>query len=440
MNSEKQSTNLQMTLREVNRVGEGQKNVPKLRFKGYEDAWEQRKFMECINNVVDYRGKTPKKLGMNWSEEGFLALSALNVKDGYIDFELDANYGDIELYNAWMKQDLSKGQVVFTTEAPMGNVAQIPDESKYILSQRVIAFEVAHEKITDDFLATLLKSPKVFDNLTSLATGGTAKGVSQRSLSKLSVKIPQIIEEQNKIAKIICTLNKAITLHQRKYDALKSMKKTLLSKMFPKNGEDVPEIRFKEFTDAWEQRKLGEVGTTYTGLSGKTKEDFGHGNGQFVTYMNVFSNAVASSEMVEPVEIDERQNKVVAGDVLFTTSSETPEEVGMSSVWLENSKNTYLNSFCFGYRPRIPFDPYYLAFMLRSSLMRKKITFLAQGISRYNISKNKMMDIEIPVPIMSEQHQIGEYFRNLEHLITLHQRKIEELKNMKKTLLQQMFV
>ena len=207
-------------------------DVPEIRFKGFTDAWEQRKFIECINNIVDYRGKTPKKLEMNWSPEGYLALSALNVKDGYIDFELDANYGDIELYNAWMKQDLSKGQVVFTTEAPMGNVAQIPDDSKYILSQRVIAFEVAHEKITDDFLATLLKSPKVFDDLTSLATGGTAKGVSQRSLSKLSVKIPQIIEEQNKIAKIICTLNKAITLHQRKLEELKNMKKTLLQQMF----------------------------------------------------------------------------------------------------------------------------------------------------------------------------------------------------------------
>ena len=203
--------------------------------------------------------------------------------------------------------------------------------------------------------------------------------------------------------------------------------------------KNIPKLRFKGYEDAWEQRKLGEVGTTYTGLSGKTKEDFGHGNGQFITYMNVFSNAVASSEMVEPVEIDDRQNKVVAGDVLFTTSSETPEEVGMSSVWLENSKNTYLNSFCFGYRPIIPFDPYYLAFMLRSSLMRKKITFLAQGISRYNISKNKMMDIEIPVPIMSEQHQIGEYFRNLDYLITLHQRKYDALKLMKKTLLSRMF-
>ena len=200
-----------------------------------------------------------------------------------------------------------------------------------------------------------------------------------------------------------------------------------------------PAIRFAGFNDAWEQRKLGEVGTTYTGLVGKTKEDFGHGDGKFVTYMNVFSNSVASPEMTEPVEIDDRQNRVLAGDVLFTTSSETPEEVGMSSVWLENSENTYLNSFCFGYRPSIPFDTYYLAYMLRSSSMRKKITFLAQGISRYNISKNKMMDIEIPVPAMGEQQQVGEYFRNLDNLITLHQRKYSKLMNIKKSMLEKMF-
>ena len=200
-----------------------------------------------------------------------------------------------------------------------------------------------------------------------------------------------------------------------------------------------PKLRFKGFTDAWEQRKLGDVGTTYTGLSGKAKEDFGHGNGKFITYMNVFSNSVASSEMTEPVEIDDRQNKVISGDVLFTTSSETPEEVGMSSVWLEKSENTYLNSFCFGYRPSIVFEPYYLAYMFRSSSVRKKITFLAQGISRYNISKNKMMNIEIFVPTMSEQQQVGEYLRKLDHLITLHQRKLDRLKNIKKSMLDKMF-
>ena len=203
---------------------------------------------------------------------------------------------------------------------------------------------------------------------------------------------------------------------------------------------NVPEIRFAGFTDPWEQRKLGEVGKTYTGLSGKTKEDFGHGNGKFVTYMNVFSNPVGSSDMTEAVEIDESQNKVHFGDVLFTTSSETPEEVGMSSVWLENTENTYLNSFCFGYRPTIKFDPYYIAYMLRSSAIRKKIIFLAQGISRYNISKNKMMDIEMPIPPTKEQQLIGEYFRNLDTLITLHQRKLEKLQNIKKSCLEKMFV
>ena len=139
--------------------------------------------------------------------------------------------------------------------------------------------------------------------------------------------------------------------------------------------------------------------------------------------MNVFSNPVGLPDMTEAVEIDDSQNKVLFGDVLFTTSSETPEEVGMSSVWLENAENTYLNSFCFGYRPTVKFNPYYLAYMLRSSSMRKKITFLAQGISRYNISKNKMMDIEIPIPNIEEQKQIGAFFKHLDKLITLHQRQ-----------------
>ena len=131
--------------------------------------------------------------------------------------------------------------------------------------------------------------------------------------------------------------------------------------------------------------------------------------------------------MTEPIEIDKKQNEVKFGDVFFTTSSETPEEVGMSSVWLENCDNMYLNSFCFGYRPSEKINPYYMAYMLRSENVRKKITFLAQGISRYNISKNKMMEISIPLPSFDEQRQIGAYFRTLDHLITLHQRKRKKL-------------
>ena len=203
---------------------------------------------------------------------------------------------------------------------------------------------------------------------------------------------------------------------------------------------NTPNIRFKGFTDDWEQRKLGEMGITFTGLSGKTADDFGHGEASFITYMNVFSNPVANPKMVEKVEIDAKQKEVQVGDVFFTTSSETPEEVGMSCVLKEKQGVTYLNSFCFGYRPTEKFDLDYLAYMLRSDNVRKDITFLAQGISRYNISKNKVMDIAVPVPKFDEQQQIGSYFSNLDHLITLHQRKCDEAKELKKFMLQNMFV
>ncbi len=121
------------------------------------------------------------------------------------------------------------------------------------------------------------------------------------------------------------------------------------------------------------------------------------------------------------------------------SEEETPEEVGMSSVWLGNEANVYLNSFCFGYRPVTELAPYYMAFMLRSPNVRKKFIFLAQGISRYNISKNRVMDIEIPVPNIDEQRKVGQFFKDIDDLITLHQRKLDQLKELKKAYLQLMF-
>jgi len=214
----------------------------------------------------------------------------------------------------------------------------------------------------------------------------------------------------------------------------------MLEKMFPRDGEDKPEIRFAGFTGAWEKRKLGELGTTFTGLSGKTKESFGHGNAEFVTYMNVFGNSIAAAYGTESVEIDSSQSEVKYGDVFFTTSSETPEEVGMSSVWLENRANVYLNSFCFGWRPTVSIDMHYLAYMLRSATVRKKFMFLAQGISRYNISKNKVMERSVSMPCLEEQKLVGEFFTAISDLITLHQRELEKLQNIKKALLEKMFV
>lgn len=201
----------------------------------------------------------------------------------------------------------------------------------------------------------------------------------------------------------------------------------------------VPKLRFPGFTEDWEQRKLGSIGSTYTGLSGKTKEDFGHGEAQYITYLNVFQNTVSDITMTDKVEIDTTQNEVKYGDVLFTTSSETPEEVGMSSVWLGYMPNIYLNSFCFGFRPNQKIDPYFLGYSLRAPYMRDKIKILAQGISRYNISKNKVMELEISLPNNEEQRLLGNFLRNIDLSITLHQRKLEHLNLKKKALLQKLF-
>ena len=181
------------------------------------------------------------------------------------------------------------------------------------------------------------------------------------------------------------------------------------------------------------------MGTTYGGLTGKTKEDFGHGDARFVPYTNVFDNPIADPARLGEVEVDASQNRVLHGDALFTVSSETPEEVGMSSVWLSDLDNLYLNSFCFGYRQNGGFDPYYLAYMLRSKSVREDIELLAQGISRFNISKGKVMEVEVPVPEMAEQRHVGALFYQLDNLITLHQRKHDRLVVLKKALLDKMF-
>ena len=290
------------------------------------------------------------------------------------------------------------------------------------------------------YLGNFLNSDSYRLQLRPLVQGIKVSSISKSALKDTMIEYPKNLDEQEKIGNLFYYIAKMITLHQRKLEHLNLKKKALLQKLFPKNGERYPELRFPGFTDAWEQRKLGSIGSTYTGLSGKTKEDFGHGEAQYITYLNVFQNTVSDVAMTDKVEIDTTQNEVKYGDVLFTTSSETPEEVGMSSVWLGHTPNIYLNSFCFGFRPNQKINPYFLGYSLRAPYMRDKIKILAQGISRYNISKNKVMELEISLPNNEEQSLLGNFLRNIDLNITLHQRKLEHLQLQKKALLQQMFV
>lgn len=414
---------------------DNQAKYPQLRFKGFTDPWEQRKLGKMGYTFKGLSGKTKEDFGHGNAK----FVTYMNVFSSPV-----SNSEMVENVEVDSKQhQVEYGDVFFTTssetpqEVGMSSVWLETAENIYLNS---FCFGY-HPMVEFDpyYLAFMLRSPVIRKKFMLLAQGISRYNISKNKVMEMLVPVPEIVEQQ-KIGSFFKQLDDTITLHQRKLDLLKEQKKGYLQKMFPKNGAKVPELRFAGFADAWEQRKLGELGSTFTGLTGKTKEDFGHGDAKFVTYMNVFQNAVASLEQLDSVEIDPKQNEVKKGDVFFTTSSETPEEVGMSSVWKYNYDNVYLNSFTFGYRPNIEFDLDYLAAMLRSTTVRKKITFLAQGISRYNISKTKMMDIEVPVPSLEEQAKIGAFLSNVEQTITLHQRKLDLLKEQKKGFLQKMFV
>lgn len=300
-----------------------------------------------------------------------------------------------------------------------------PDNDPFIAGLHIIYGKSKDDSLEKWYKQYITSSESVKKQFQRFAAGFKVYGVNRDTLPKIRIAYSPSLQEQSRIAEILMKWDEAIELYQQQIEKLNKLKRFALATLFPQKGQSTPKYRFAGFTGPWEQRKLGDMGTTFTGLSGKTKDDFGHGDARFVTYMNVFTNPVSDPDRVEAVEIDKSQNAVQYGDVFFTTSSETPEEVGMSSVWLDNTDNIYLNSFCFGYRPTEKIDSHYMAYMLRSEAVRKKIIYLAQGISRYNISKNGVMQIEVPVPNINEQRLVGEYFSNLDSLITLHQRKVD---------------
>lgn len=290
------------------------------------------------------------------------------------------------------------------------------------------------DDVNVDFLYYLLDKL----NLHQYAVGQAQPGLSVNTILKANCVLPTLPEQQ-KIASCLSSLDEYISLTKKKLDLLKLHKKGLLQNLFPKNGETKPKFRFPGFEGEWKVVKLGEVGDTFTGLSGKNKDDFGHGNAEYITYLNVFQNPIARQETNQPIEIDYKQNSVIYGDVFFTTSSETPNEVGMSSVWLYNKTNVYLNSFCFGYRINIDIDYIYLSYYLRSDYFRKLIVVLAQGISRYNISKVKVMNLPLLLPSLAEQGQIASCLSSIDNKIAKYGEKLKALEVHKKGLMQKLF-
>ena len=384
--------NIKKALLEKMFPAEGEE-VPKIRFKGFTEAWEQREFNSIAKRITEMT-----------DTEDLPRVEYEDIVSGQGTLNKDIN----------KKKSCKTGILFDNGDVLFGKLRPYLKNWLFATFMGIAVgdFWVLRANNADGLYIYTLLQIDAFQDIANQSTGTKMPRADWSLVSKQRFLTPTVVPEQRKIGEFFKQLDNLITLHQCKDFALDTNKafqqRCLLS---------------IKSANAWEQRKLGEMGETYAGLSSKSKEDFGHGEAEFVPYMNVFTNPIADVAMTEAIEIDDRQAKVKNGDVLFTTSSETPEEVGMSSVWLKNGSNTYLNSFCFGFRASESINSYYLAYMLRSSGVRRKIVFLAQGISRYNISKKKMMEIKVPMPISAEQRQLGEIFRQLDNLITLHQRK-----------------
>lgn len=256
---------------------------------------------------------------------------------------------------------------------------------------------------------------------------------------KYEVDLPTI-EEQQRIVAFLSSVDTKIEQLGKKKALLKQYKKGLMQKLFSQ------EISFKdeqgnEYPD-WKECPLGNVGKTFNGLTGKTKENFGRGL-PYIQYMQIFAHS-----KIEPkecglvmVDDDEKQNIVKYGDAFFTTSSETPNEVGTASVLLEQVENTYLNSFCFGYRINQDYLlPEFARFAFREESFRRKVVRLAQGSTRYNMSKISLMKISVNLPLKNEQQKVANFLTAIDQKIELVASELELAKTFKKGLLQQMFI
>uniref|UniRef100_UPI0013AE8952 restriction endonuclease subunit S n=3 Tax=Enterobacteriaceae TaxID=543 RepID=UPI0013AE8952 len=285
----------------------------------------------------------------------------------------------------------------------------------------------------------LFQSKSYRSQVVKLGQGAIRANIGQKDLARVCILVPPLAE-QKKIAQILSTWDKAISVTEKLLTNSQQQKKALMQQLLTGKKRLLDENGVR-FSGEWEYTIFGNLGDTYTGLTGKTKEDFGAGK-PYIPYINIFKNSRIDIQNLEYVQVndDERQSVVKYGDIFFTTSSETPEEVGMSSVLLEEVSEVFLNSFCFGFRLN-NFEtliPKYARYLFRSEHVRRQISTLGQGVTRYNLSKRQLIKLELKLPCVEEQQKIAAVLSAADAEISTLEKKLTCLRDEKKALMQQL--
>ncbi len=402
-------------------------NKPRIRFKGFTEDWEQRKLSELatMNARIGWQNlRTSEFLDSG----DYLLITGTDFDNGRIKYGT-CHYVEKKRFDQDTKIQLSTGSILITKDGTLGKVALVEELPKpATLNAGVFNVRVKDDAVLSyKYLYHYLKAPFLMKYVTANATGGTIKHLNQSILVDFPIPITEKLE-QDRIAKLLDSLELSITLHQCKLEKLKLTKKALLQKLFPKNGKHIPEIRFKGFTDAWEQRKLGEFVKI---ISGDAPSTFISGRCIYVKVddLNYSDRIQLSSSNL--VNINPKAHLVNKGATIFPKRGAAI----MTNKVRIMGKDGYLDTNMMALIPEEIDKDFLFTFIQKTGLYK-----IADTSTIPQINNKHIEPYMIQVPNDKEQECIGVVFEKIDKIITLHQRKLERLQEVKKGLLQKMFV
>ena len=400
---------------------------PALRFKGFTDPWEQRKFSDITFPAGEKnRDNLPLESYSITNEHGFIPQD-----------EKFENGGTMREADKRMYYIVSPNSFAYNpARINVGSIGYQNTGKDVIVSSLYEVFKTSDD-VDDRLLWHWFKSPDFQKLIFQLQEGGVRLYFYYDKLCMGTVSLPSL-EEQRKIGQFFDSLDTLITLHQRKYEKLVNIKKSMLDKMFPPNGASVPEIRFKGFTDPWEQRKLGEIAVFSKGV-GYSKNDLCEEGTPIILYGRLYTKYETCIFDVDTF-VKEKAGGVYSkgGEVIVPASGETAEDISIASVVVK--PGILLGGDLNIVSPTAEYDSAFLALTISSGATHKYLSSLAQGKSVVHLHNADIQSVSAKFPTKREQEKIHLLFGKIDTLITLHQRKLEKLQNIKKSCLEKMFV
>ena len=409
-------------------------DAPAIRFKGFSDAWEQRKLSE-LTSMHARIGWQNLRTSEFLDSGNYMLITGTDFNDGAINFST-CHYVERERYEQDRNIQIHNGSILITKDGTLGKVAYVQGLSMpATLNAGVFNVQIKDANSVDEkYLFQYLKAPFLMDYVDKKATGGTIKHLNQSILVDFPVILPQR-SEQTLIGAFFQQLDNLITLHQRKFEKLTNVKKSMLEKMFPQNGSSYPEIRFKGFTDPWEQRKVGDLLIERNQQAPMSDE--------YPLMAFIANEGVAPkgerydrSALVTDT-VNKLYKKTEKGDFIYSSNNLETGSIGLNKYGKACISPVYSI-----FEPTGIADSDFLGRRLVRKDFINAMVKWRQGViyGQWRIHESDFLKIEIPVPSVEEQRKIGAYLDQLDNLITLHQRELEKLQNIKKSMLEKMFV